>query len=88
MHWDMEACRLIDVNSQILGESGWPAWPRSPSLGNRFRAPIQLPQRFCVKTKTNGCHDALGLQLDDSHYNVRVTIKCRSAMAHHIQEGE
>ena len=32
--------------------------------------------------------DALGLQLYDSHYNVRVTIKCRSVAAHHIQEGE
>jgi len=30
----------------------------------------------------------LGLQLYDSHCNVRVTIKCRSVAAHHIQEGE
>jgi hypothetical protein len=42
----LDRCKLANP-----GESGWLAWPRSPSLGNRFRASIQLRQRFLCEDK-------------------------------------
>jgi hypothetical protein len=47
---DVEACHLIDVTSQIRG-IGLASMAPLPSLGNRFRASIQLRQRFLCEGK-------------------------------------